>query len=176
MIDIICLSKVLQATFPYFTVTGYDAHRNNASRPLSIQPMTEKRKSSLRHPNALWPVCPHYLYTRNLANPFGAITTLTAPDDTSRTRLFLLFPTSEKPSPRPSLHRLNAGILACNSAQMDKHIPRCQFIQRAHNHSPKVQPPSFLNLCLASISLRISSSVNRSAPAQFALLVLDLNR
>ncbi len=54
MVDIICISKVLQATFPYLTVTGYDAHQNNASRPLSTQTMTEKRKSSLRHPNALW--------------------------------------------------------------------------------------------------------------------------
>ena len=44
------------------------------------------------------------------------------------------------------------------------------------SHSPKVHPPSLLNLCLASTSLRISSSVKRSEPAQLALLVLDLKR
>ena len=55
----------------------------------------------------------------------------------------------------------------------------CFLINRwkeTHSQSPNFQPPSLLNLCLASTSILISSSVKRSAPAQFALLVLDRNR
>lgn len=163
--------------------SGYDVTFKNASRPFVFYRTHETRRkrafsaTSLRQPDALTFHGPYIsLRTRNPANPFVATAD---PDCTHRHEQNASSSFSKRRSTlslRLLLRRSSADVLACNRAQIHRSIAKSQSIQRAHSHSPKVHPPSLLNLCLASTSLRISSSVNRSAPAQFALLVLDLNR